>query len=464
MMLANVTADRLSRQELSWLLAQVARGAAKALRDGVTHLQPPLGEAAAEEPPPSQRVDTLDALEDALDVLSQLPAPATAQARYGRFDLAALLYEVAPDARIAIEPGAGTEVFGDRNELRRMLHVLVNHTHGSPVSASSAASPEVHICGEQEMVRVSVALGPESSATREIERRWLSRMATRLGGSVELSHGTQALLFPADGASERRQLQELRKELEQAQELGVAYARELAETLDHSSSEPPRPSTPEPGQLEPLLTLGHTLVRSFVSWTQAIEADAELAASLLGQHTELTLRLRRRAEELRESLEELEQLASCPPAEASTRVDCEALTEECLRRVETRAARHSVELQLSAEPELTLTGRREQLGFLLTLLLHHAIAASPRGSVVSVRLSRGAAGEVVWQVDDAGAPVPPLARSGLLLGRTDASTYGRPVGAWLPLARYLAAEHSSALQLDDAPSGGTRVSVRFAMS
>src|SRR5688500_5593079 len=108
MILRLVSNERLTRQELSWLLAQEARGAAKALREGVGSLQQP------------QRMDsmapvetTLDELDDAIGKLSELQSGPRSAARRGRIDLAALLYQVAPNARISMQPGEGTEVFGE---------------------------------------------------------------------------------------------------------------------------------------------------------------------------------------------------------------------------------------------------------------------------------------------------------------------------------------------------------------
>jgi hypothetical protein len=215
-----VSNDRLTRQELSWLLAQEARGAAKALREGVIQLkQPELREA-------TPRVETtLDALDDAIGRLSELQSGGRGAPRRGRIDLAALLYQVAPTARIAMQPGDGTEVSGEENELRRMLHVLVNET-SNPAERTATSSPEVRIRRENDWVKISVDLGPDTSATSELERRWLSRMALRHGGRLELEGGTQTIVLPADGSGE--EVNELRKELEQAQQLGEAYARELA--------------------------------------------------------------------------------------------------------------------------------------------------------------------------------------------------------------------------------------------
>ena len=103
--------------------------------------------------------------------------------------------EAAPDARVSIEPGSGTEVYGDEADLRRMLQVLIGHGSGEGAS--------VNVRREGDEVRVAVALGPDSSPTAETERAWLSRVAMRYGGRHELEGGSEVLIFPADGATER---------------------------------------------------------------------------------------------------------------------------------------------------------------------------------------------------------------------------------------------------------------------
>ncbi len=172
---------RLTRQELGWLLTQEAQGAADRLRRGVQVLKTkppppvtPLPTVPPEDdgsiPPPSQPglgvEASLAALDDVMQMLSSLHAkPAAGRGKRGRIDVASLIWEVAPEARVSIEPGSGTEVFCDEGEMRRMLHVLLGH--GSGLGSS------VTIKRDGDEVRVAAALGPDSSATAETERAWL---------------------------------------------------------------------------------------------------------------------------------------------------------------------------------------------------------------------------------------------------------------------------------------------------
>ncbi len=182
---------------------------------------PPEDDGSA--PPPSQPglgvEASLAALDDVMQMLSSLHAkPAAGRGRRGRIDVASLIWEVAPEARVAIEPGSGTEVFCDEGEIRRMLHVLLGH--GSGLGSS------VTIKRDGDEVRVAVALGPDSSATAETERAWLSRMAVRYGGRYELEVGaSESLTLPAGDAAARDERDALRKELDEARKQGGSRAR-----------------------------------------------------------------------------------------------------------------------------------------------------------------------------------------------------------------------------------------------
>ena len=87
-----VSQERLTRHEISWLLAQEARGAARALREGVTQLrqtpgtEPRITSLPSEAPPAPAVETTLDALDDAISMLSDLNTGArgASKARRGR--------------------------------------------------------------------------------------------------------------------------------------------------------------------------------------------------------------------------------------------------------------------------------------------------------------------------------------------------------------------------------------------
>ncbi|MCU0692768.1 MAG: sensor histidine kinase, partial [Polyangiaceae bacterium] len=119
--------DRLTRQELSWLLTQEARAAAQTLRKGVAELQKtPCESKIRITTSPAEIESSLDALDDAMQTLASLNVTMGPRGVRGRVDIAALVCEVAPSARAHLAPGSGTEVFGDESDLRRMIQVLVS--------------------------------------------------------------------------------------------------------------------------------------------------------------------------------------------------------------------------------------------------------------------------------------------------------------------------------------------------
>ncbi len=242
----DVASGRLTSDELDWLLAQEARGAARSLQSDITELL-----EAAEQDRPSANLLLTDAglnlfgegrdssPDDFFSAESTRDPPARARSRRGRLDLAALLYDLAPQCRLAMEPGAGTEVFGNEGELYRALQLMLLQ---NPVGGElGGGDSDVEIRREDDWIRVSVELGPDVGVINDTERRWLHRVATKHGGRFELRGNVQCLLLPAD-ASTHAEVEALQKELEQAQMLGEAYARELASVF----SQAPTPTVEDP--------------------------------------------------------------------------------------------------------------------------------------------------------------------------------------------------------------------------
>jgi two-component system, OmpR family, sensor kinase len=453
-----VSQERLTRHEISWLLAQEARGAARALREGVSQLrQGPAGDPkiinAPSEAPPVET--TLDALDDAISMLSDLNTAARGgKARRGRIDLAALLMDMAPTTRIAIEPGAGTEVFGDEQDLKRMLNLLVTQAG----SAQSGAA-EVTIRRQAEWVKISVELGPDAGA-QELERRWLSRMATRHGGWVELEGGTQAIFLPADGASDQREVVELRKELEQAQQLGEAYARELATVLAAGDirTEPPPPVAQRGGaqRFETLQAAALGLSRTLKGLVDGLRADASLAVNELGESSALAQNLQRRAAVAAEISLDLALTSDCPFDEPKTNVDIGELVRTAIEEAEPRAARHGVTIEVKGPGSLRLSSRPKTLLALIRALLHQAISATPREGQITICAYAVETG-VLLSVQDGGPSVTEAHRADVLRNRTDPSAFGRPSGVALLIAEAATESLGASLELRDGPDGQAEV-------
>jgi len=468
-----VSNERLTRHEISWLLAQEARGAAKALREGVTRLTnpPPTG---ADPPASAPSVHTtLDALDGAIGILSALqaePTPNKQAPRRGRIDLAALLCDVAPNARIQMAPGEGTEVFGDEGELRRILHMLVNQTHANPSGAGAGslgdrtASPEIEIRRDGDLVKISVDLGPDSSATAELERRWLSRMAVQHGGKLEFKGGRQSVFLPADGASDQREVVELRKELEQAQQLGEAYARELAAVFSSgiAVSETREPAPPPPGadRFAAVVALGARLEPSLKEWAEAAREDAALATSELGNQSPLAQRLLRRAAAIQDLQRELGALGRCPTVENRVLVSTVAVAKEVIDALAPRCAREDIEIVVEASDEGTLKTYPQAFKLMLRSLVEHAVLATPRSRSIQVVI-QSTPTHVGIHVVDAGPNVPISARRGLLDAVKDPTHLGRPGGISLLVAHAAAGRLGTTLALDETDGAETQTRVEL---
>ena len=453
--------ERLTRQELTWLLTQEARSAAEKLRKGV--LAGPEVRGATVPPAPSFEPE-LDALDDAMKMLATLYAGGSKSSRRGRIDLAALLYEVAPSARVSIEPGSGTEVFGDETELRRMLQVLVGSTNPAG-GGGEMGTPELSVRREGSEIRVSVTLGPDSSANAGTERAWLSRMATRYGGRLELEGGMASIMLPADGATDQREVADLRRELEAAQRQGEAYARELAAVFSYSQSSPPRFSS-HPAESN-----------------KALNAISAMAAGVSVQLRSLFRSLSRGEGAAKtgrtssyppapgdpldlgaEFVTDLGRLAECPVYESIQHLNFADAVRSAMAELESRATRRGVILKGQIPSHADTESRPATAALLARTLIHDAILATPAGAMVKVTVEATPKG-VQFVVTDGGGPVSEDVLTALIANRTDPSTLGRPCTIALFVSQYLAQHLGTHLELAPATEGdattGGRILVRL---
>jgi two-component system, OmpR family, sensor kinase len=423
--------DRLTRQELTWLLTQEARTAAQKLREGVAVLSTAKVQALASPPPPSIEPD-LDALDDVMKTLALLHSGAPARGRRGRIDLAALVWEVAPGARVSIEPGGGTEVFGDETELRRMIQVLL----GSNAPTGSSGEPgvrEVSIRREGGEVSVSAVLGPDSSSQAGTERAWLSRMASRYGGRLLLDGAAETIRLPADGADDQQEVESLKRNLVAAQRQGQACARELAKAF---SSHPPSTSTLD------VITLIASAVASQLSPVFAT-LEREIAARRDGDTLADQIALGS------EVVSDLARLARCTPRNTVHPVDITDLVRVVVADLSPRAQRHGVDLSLSAVAASEIDVHGTHLALLVRTLLSDAILATPSGGRVVVALrtrqDEGVSGPYpVVSIDDGGAAIGKDGYFGIVAMQIDPSSVGRPSTIALVTAHALA-QHIGAI-------------------
>jgi signal transduction histidine kinase len=495
-----MSGDRLTRTELSWLLTQEAKSAAEKLRRGVGLTTPPPAPVAPGSIPPRDEKSsappsvaphgtyptplpgavtvpavmfghedtgvesTLNRLDETMSVLASLYGGH--RGRRGKIDVAALLWEIAPEARVQIEMGkSGLVVFGDEGELRRMLHVLM--AIGGDPAAQGAV--EVSVRREGEMVRIAVELGPDKSRGFEAETQWLSRMATRYGGQYLLEGNHNTLELPA--SEEQREVDELRKELAAAQAQGEAYARELAAVMS-SRSEPPPPgarssAAPNADGLSSLVGMARALVTDVRGILAAIgrEVAPLRERDKWGPHeseiNDLAASVSRHVTAASEVVSDLARLAGCPLFELPASCNLADVIRDVVKSEHVRATRHGVTIQLDAPPggldEIVPPG---SVHVLFQELVDSAISVSPADSKVYITLSRSAAGTVLT-IDDSGPPLTAKAKTGAASRDFDALVQER--ASALPLiAGFAVASHLHApITLEDSPRGGTRVRVLF---
>lgn len=460
-----MTGERLTRGELGWLLAQEARGAASALRAEVKELRNSI--RPPPPPPPSAsavRISEVDSLGSQDDRISSLPGErhlnaldeaitllATLQQhtgprskRRGRIDLAALLYDLAPNIKLSIEPGAGTEVIGDEHELRRMFHLLLNQSMGG--SGEGTTLNTIDLRRQDQWIHISVELGPDTAATSDLERRWLSRMALKHGGHLELRGRRQVVILPAE-TSNQEEVDQLKRELQQAQLLGEAYAKELATALSTESLTSPPESTlpfvPSAGfWSDPLRALARALLPTLQAVTRTSPASPAVEA-LDGWVRQLSL--------------------VTQDDDTSLRLDVSQMVTQALEAATAAATKRNIRLVDSSHPgsgPIRINAPTQTLSSLLALLLEHAITASPTGGVVTLGVTQEPH-RVLIEVTDQGAAVPETMSSGLMHGSIDPRSLGRPAGAALLLAAALANRIGAHLQLSSEREH-TVVSLTFA--
>jgi signal transduction histidine kinase len=362
-----------------------------------------------------------------------------------------------------MEMGEGTSVFGDESELRRMLHVLIGQS-GDPTSGGGTS--EVNIRRQGDDVIVAVNLGPDKPATFETERAWLSRMAVRYGGRLQLEGATQTLTLPADIDLARREVENLKKELAAAQAQGEAYARELAAVFSRSDgphsariSTSPAGGSQRPPSGEGLAVLvagARSLGAELRGILSAIGRDIAPLRDREGEAGEIASSVGRHVTAASEVIGDLARLGACPVGELPRHSDVADLVRDVVRDDAVRAARHDVRLVVDAPDSAFEVVQVGALTVLVHALVDHAIIASPPGSQVSVQLIDDPAG-IALVFDDAGPPFPPSAKSGILSREFEALAQGRPMGLALIAATALAAQLGLTLDLEDGPHGGARL-------
>jgi two-component system OmpR family sensor kinase len=465
--------DRLTKNELSWLFAQEARSAASKLRAGVTIPPPDAGPPLIVDESSSNVEGALNRLDEAVSALASLHGHPIMRGRRGKIDVAALLWEVAPEAKVQIEMGDGTTVFGDESELRRMLQVLVAQS-GDPSGASGTQA--IAVKRREDLVRIEVVLGPDTSATHETERAWLSRMAIRYGGRLDLEGGVQVLSLAAEVDETQRELDSLKKELAAAQAQGEAYARELAalfskgEAHTTPSSVAPRSSHRAPGDdsLAVLIAATRTIGAELRGILSAIGREIAPLRGHAGEVGEAAGSVGRHVTAASEVLSDLARLGTCPLGELPRLVDMAEMLRDLVRDEAARIARHDVKVVITGADSAQDVVPSGALSVLLHVLFAHALDATPPGDTITIHLDapppHGAAdseeeesNDIAITFQDGGAPLGTNALAGILSREFETLAPGRRASIELVSAHALATHLRMRLSFEAHAGRGARV-------
>ncbi len=169
-----------------------------------------------------------------------------------------------------------------------------------------------------------------------------------------------------------------------------------------------------------------------------------------------------RATHLIEQLLALARLEPGLDTQARSPVMLHALAAEVMSTLASRALDHKLDIALSGDEQVTVTGEPGMLSMLLRNLIDNAIRYTQPGGHIEVNIARRGAA-VVLSVTDTGPGIAPELRERVLdpfyrvLGQAEPGC-----GLGLAIVRQIAELHGARLSLADNPHGsGLRVEVRF---
>jgi two-component system, OmpR family, sensor kinase len=163
-------------------------------------------------------------------------------------------------------------------------------------------------------------------------------------------------------------------------------------------------------------------------------------------------------------VEQLLTLARSDPGETTgdfELLDLSTVAAQALTDTHALAAAKHIDLSLEREGAVPVKGDREALPTLVRNLVDNAVRYTPAGGSVRVRCQLQAA-EALLEVIDTGPGIPAADRARVFdrfYRRANANETGTGLG--LAIVKAIAARHGARVLLDDALSGGLRVTVSF---
>jgi len=167
--------------------------------------------------------------------------------------------------------------------------------------------------------------------------------------------------------------------------------------------------------------------------------------------------------------EQLLALARAEPdgAAVTDAVDLCSLLHECVAAYAPLALDRGVDLGVEASEAATVTGEADALRVMLNNLIDNATKYTPRGGRVDVSLCLED-GHPVVRIADSGPGIDPAERervfdrfyrAGASANRARTDVAGSGLG--LAIVRRIATQHHATVSLDESPTGGLQVTVRF---
>lgn len=168
-----------------------------------------------------------------------------------------------------------------------------------------------------------------------------------------------------------------------------------------------------------------------------------------------------RTQHVVERLLQLARVAPDAPVRQHEPVDLAALVRETVGRFSARADAAGIDLGATSQAAPQVLGDAQQLGMLLENLVDNALRQVPRGGRIDVAALRLEQSPCL-RVTDNGPGIPAAERQRVFdrfYRGIHATGYGSGLG--LAIVRAVAERHEAHVDLEDAPSGGLQVSVRF---
>jgi signal transduction histidine kinase len=159
------------------------------------------------------------------------------------------------------------------------------------------------------------------------------------------------------------------------------------------------------------------------------------------------------------------------PEEVPIEIDVAELVATVSRQLAARAEKAEVDVSVDDSGKgkggrTTVRAAPRAMALMVREVVLHAIASSPRGARVVVRVTpperEGEGARIV--VDDGGPALPASARRAFLALEGDPGAHGRASSVPLYIGAEIAATHGARMELSDAPLGGLRVIVTLARS